>query len=262
MKKTPVYRLHITSGRGPGECARAVFLFLEKVTGFLQKQGIPFEVVELRRGDQSDTVESAEVLLKNCAESKLDLFVREFFGESSGALFACGVNEVNDAKDKTGNDKIRGTFCWVSPSPFRPGHKRKNWFFSYNWRREDGHEGGHEDGNGENFKNSFDQRQQLRRLEKEVRMETFRSGGAGGQHVNKTDSAVRLVHLLTGIVVTAGEERSQWQNRRLALTRLQKALEEGKLQKTRQTARDHWRDHDSLTRGGATKTFYGPEFVE
>lgn len=60
----------------------------------------------------------------------------------------------------------------------------------------------------------------------ECRVETFRAGGPGGQHQNKTESGVRLTHLPTGITVTARDERSQHRNRRIALERLREALEE------------------------------------
>lgn len=60
----------------------------------------------------------------------------------------------------------------------------------------------------------------------ECRIETFRAGGPGGQHQNKTDSAVRLTHEPSGIVVTARESRSQRRNRLQALERLRVALEE------------------------------------
>ena len=60
----------------------------------------------------------------------------------------------------------------------------------------------------------------------QCRVETFMAGGKGGQHQNRTESGVRLVHLPTGLVVTAREERSQFRNRAMALTRLRKRLEE------------------------------------
>lgn len=60
----------------------------------------------------------------------------------------------------------------------------------------------------------------------ECRVETFRSGGPGGQHQNTTESGVRLVHLPTGVRASARDERSQHRNRQLALARLREKLEE------------------------------------
>lgn len=58
------------------------------------------------------------------------------------------------------------------------------------------------------------------------RIDTFRSGGKGGQHQNTTESGVRLVHHPTGVVVIARDERSQHRNRQIALQRLRKKLRE------------------------------------
>lgn len=78
----------------------------------------------------------------------------------------------------------------------------------------------------------------------DVRIDTFRSSGAGGQHRNKTDSAVRLTHLPSGTVVTATEERSQHANRETAWRRLRDALDQ-----------QHQSDRHDLTNGQRQAVF-------
>ncbi len=91
--------------------------------------------------------------------------------------------------------------------------------------------------------------------EKDLRVDTYRSSGAGGQHVNKTDSAVRLVHLPTGIVVACQAERSQHSNRDKAMKMLKARLYELEQDKQRKAMEQFYGEKGEIAWGRQIRSY-------
>ncbi|WPA91987.1 peptide chain release factor H [Providencia zhijiangensis] len=130
-----------------------------------------------------------------------------------------------------------GTVQWQCQSPLRPRHKRKNWFISIT---------------------TFTPLQPLE--ESEIEYEFTKSQGAGGQHVNKTCSAVRAKHVATGICVKVQSERSQHANKRLAKELIQWKLSEFQSQQLSSLDKQRHLSHYQIERGNAALVFAGKEF--
>ncbi|MEW6002022.1 MAG: peptide chain release factor 2 [Nitrospirota bacterium] len=91
--------------------------------------------------------------------------------------------------------------------------------------------------------------------EEDIKMETFRASGAGGQHVNKTSSAVRLTHILTGIVVSCQNERSQHKNRAIAMKILKSRIYDLKLREQEKKIEDLIGDKKDIAWGSQIRSY-------
>ena len=135
-----------------------------------------------------------------------------------------------------------GTVQWISKSPFRPKTKRQNWFIGVRQLPEP-EEAEYEITNGD------------------IIFQLFKSGGNGGQHVNKTESGVRAVHLPSGISTVSVSQRSQFQNKKEALAGLKQKLSEAREQDLCGFKQSVFLSHRQLERGAAVRVYEGTSFA-
>ncbi|MCA1413574.1 peptide chain release factor H [Bradyrhizobium sp. NBAIM20] len=202
-------RLLFTSGRGPAECRIAVGKAVSALTAEAAALGLETDCVEGPKPDGHGPASAIVVI-------------------HGGAAAAFAQPWI-------------GAIQWVAPSPVRPHHKRKNWFFGV-------------------FELPAVPNAPKALAVQDVRFEAFRAGGPGGQHQNKTESAVRATHIASGLSVVVREERSQHRNKALALERMAALLRlQGEVAAI--TAQnDAHAAHDSLERGRPVKRFKGSAF--
>ena len=205
--------LQLTANTGPEECCLAVRKALQVLLRECADAGVATEPLEQVAGDRPGNLRSVLLALEGAAAP-------------------------------TVAQRWRGSVQWSCPSPYRPGHKRKNWFIGAEVFEPDA-------------PCTTDKLQ-----DQDLRFETLRASGPGGQHVNKTDSAVRATHVPTGLSVKVQSERSQHANKRLARALLAHQLA-GMAQERATAARtERWLQHYGVERGHAARVFKGEGFVE
>ncbi len=163
--------------------------------------------------------------------------------DRNGPASAVVVVEGDAAAEATLVRGWLGSILWVAQSPLRPHHKRKNWFVGV-------------------AELPAPARPAAPPAAAEIRFETLRAGGPGGQHQNKTESAVRAIHVPSGLSVVARDGRSQHRNKAIAVERLAALLA---MQVELAASGDRMAvqaGHDRLERGRPVRRFVGAGFKE
>ncbi len=208
--------MQITSGRCPAECQWVVARLVTHISHHCAQKGGRVTLV--------DAVEGAH-----------------------SGIFRSALLSLSGASHEYCLDRFSGTILWRGQSPYRPDHRRKNWYV------------------GVEPLTIPEQRlpnDLLHGVEREIDVETMRASGPGGQNVNRRESAVRIVHRPTGIQVIGREERSQEMNRKLALARLCTLLLKRAQASEQDFERQRWSQHNELQRGNPVLCFEGQDFRE
>ena len=168
---------------------------------------------------------------KNYKVQLLDLQDDVEAGIKSATLRVEGENAYGYLKNEKGVHRI------VRISPFDSGARRHTSFSSLDVMPE------------------IDDDTSIEINPEDLRIDTYRASGAGGQHVNKTDSAIRITHIPTNIVVTCQNERSQHQNKEMAMKVLMSKLIELKEQEQKATLEELQGDYSQITWGSQIRSY-------
>lgn len=180
-----------------------------------------------------------KIFLKDLVSNKIDYTIlNKEPGTENGTIQSVNIQITgNYLADFTTN--WLGTIQWIGTSTFRKYHKRKNWFIGF-------------------FE--IDNSSTIEINENEIIFQAIRSSGAGGQHVNKVSSAIRAKHTKTGLQVVVMDSRSQHQNKKIAIKRLQEKVAEFNKNQLKELIKNEWENHQQLERGNPVRIFKGSDF--
>jgi len=184
----------------------------------------------------------AQVLKVLIKEIESNSFSYEIINRQEGQQNRTLSSTLLSVQGRDVKEKLKGwegTIQWIGQSPFRKFHKRKNWFVGVSF---------------------FQEVKELRFNQSDVEFQTFRASGPGGQHRNKVETAVRAIHKPSGLQVTSTDSKSQIQNKKSALQKIESAFTGNALNVWREQIEDQWSAHLRLERGNAVKVFKGPKF--
>lgn len=194
------------------------------------------------RGPAECTWVTAQVLkkvLEEAQDQQLDVvLLQRETGQENGMVETASIAVKGINAGSFVNSWV-GTIQWIGQSQFRKMHKRKNWFIGI-------------------FE--IEPQKKVSVSENDIQYQAMRSSGAGGQHVNKVSSAIRAIHIPTGIAVVAMDSRSQHQNKKLATERLLKKLEDENLTQLKNHVEKQWGNQLNIQRGNPIRVFTGSDF--
>lgn len=179
-----------------------------------------------------------EMLKEAKAQGLKHEVIDRFPGQENGTLASASL-KIDGKGAVAFSESWEGVLQWIAQSPYRKFHKRKNWFIGIS---------------------VYDTSLLPEWKEKDIVFQTMRSSGPGGQNVNKVESAVRALHVPSGVQVAVSDSRSQLQNKKLAIERLKEAFTLWQIAVLQKTQQEQWQNHNGLERGNPARVYAGKEF--